>query len=271
MLQALTDVASRLKPCCNILCPAGTMKRAAQSAPEWCVKSRRTAATSATVRENETILRVGGVAAPVAVASVASVASVSVVSVPAAPARARKKRTLDQLKAAAARAEAAEAQLRQEAAKAGVAAAAAEAQLRQVRREVERERMQLAARIAGVARQKFLGAPTITNSFGLSCYEDPDPDIDRLHVKVWPEGGSSSNDPTRYICFLDANYSDTIATLKAKIQDHPEGMPADQMIVIFRGKKLEDTATLADHNIFDDCILYCVTKQHVAVLQLVCP
>ena len=257
------------------------MKRADQSAPEWCVKSRRTAATSATVRENETILRVGGVAAPVAVASMASVASVSVVSVPAAPARARKKRTLDELKAAAARAEqrhllhdhllqkrlAWKRTADAEAAKAGVAAAAAEAQLRQVRREVERERMQLAARIAGVARQKFLGAPTITNSFGLSCYEDPDPDIDRLHVKVWPEGGSSSNDPTRYICFLDANYSDTIATLKAKIQDHPEGMPADQMIVIFRGKKLEDTATLADHNIFDDCILYCVTKQHVAAAK----
>ena len=49
---------------------------------------------------------------------------------------------------------------------------------------LERRLCHLAAVAAGKDRQRKLGAETIVNAYGLTAYYDPDPDIDRLFVKI---------------------------------------------------------------------------------------
>ena len=125
---------------------------------------------------------------------------------------------------------------------------------------IERSSMQLAAARDGNRRELELQLEPVRNRNGeIVGYYDPDPDIDRLFVRIWTPENMIMGKAT-YVCFLDCTFDDTVSTLKTKIQQHPNlaHMGLLNVMLLYKGNLLGDAETLLQCGIDDDCILHAV-------------
>mmetsp|Transcript_73193 Transcript_73193/g.195167 ORF Transcript_73193/g.195167 Transcript_73193/m.195167 type:complete len:92 (-) Transcript_73193:272-547(-) len=67
---------------------------------------------------------------------------------------------------------------------------------------------------------------------------------------------------------FELDSTDTIMTVKTKIQFKEFVLPNEQRL-IFCGKQLEDSRTLADYNIHEDCVLHLVVRRYRRVIRRV--
>ena len=58
---------------------------------------------------------------------------------------------------------------------------------------------------------------------------------------------------------VDGELSDTVATLKTKLQEK-EGIPADQLRLVFAGKSLDDNRTLSDYNMQNESTIFMLLR-----------